>query len=148
MYTFQDYHIFWTIRWQAHLKLLSHLKPIYVVNGVIYLTASYNFFVNRPLCYVINQQPLQWAVYVVPRITTDHITLQGFWLHWHTESNTHTTFILFYYCLADRHVWQIKLTCMYGNPREFNLSDYNPSYVIWVLLYLMRFIIWCTLCLK
>jgi len=27
---------------------IFHLGPIYVVNGAIYLIASYHFFVNRP----------------------------------------------------------------------------------------------------
>jgi len=40
------------------------LNQFYVVNGAIYLIASYDCFVNRPSCCVINQQ-LQWPAYVV-----------------------------------------------------------------------------------
>jgi len=36
------------------------LDQFYVVYSAIYLTAAYNFFVNRPSCYAINQQ-LQWV---------------------------------------------------------------------------------------
>jgi len=32
-----------------------------VINGRIYVIASYDFIVNRPLCCVINQQHLQWV---------------------------------------------------------------------------------------
>jgi len=34
-------------------------KTVHRVNGAIYLIASYDIFVNRPSCYVINQQQLQ-----------------------------------------------------------------------------------------
>ena len=42
-------------------------KTNFVASGVIYLIASYDFFVNTPspLCYIINQQQLQFAAYVV-----------------------------------------------------------------------------------
>ena len=47
-----------------------------MVNGAIYVIASDDFFVNRPSCYVIHQQELQWAEYVVPRVArTYHIVL-------------------------------------------------------------------------
>jgi len=64
------------------LLVLSHLE-FYVVNGAIYLIASYDFIVNRTSSYyAINQQQLQWVAYVVPRVastysTTDRITLQS-----------------------------------------------------------------------
>jgi len=38
-----------------------------VVNRAIYSVASYDFFVARPSCYIINQQ-LQWAAYVVLKV--------------------------------------------------------------------------------
>jgi len=41
------------------------LNQFYVVNGVIHLIASYDFFVNRLSCCIIIQQQLQWAAYVV-----------------------------------------------------------------------------------
>jgi len=37
------------------------LKQFYVVSGAICLIATYDFFLNRPSCYAINQQQLQWA---------------------------------------------------------------------------------------
>ena len=40
-------------------------NQFYVVNDATYLIASYDFFVNRPSCCIINQQQLQWAAYVV-----------------------------------------------------------------------------------
>jgi len=63
-----------------------------VANGAIYLIASYNFFVNRPSCYAINQQQLQWAEYVVPRVASTARLLTSLA---HTESNMRTTFVLF-----------------------------------------------------
>jgi len=36
-----------------------------MVNGAIYLIASYDFFVDRPSCYIINQQQLKWTRYMV-----------------------------------------------------------------------------------
>jgi len=38
-----------------------------VVNGAIYLIASYDLFVNRP-SHALNQQQLQCSVYVVPKV--------------------------------------------------------------------------------
>jgi len=34
-------------------------KQFYVANDAVYLIASYDFFVNGPACYVMNQQQLQ-----------------------------------------------------------------------------------------
>jgi len=49
---------------------LSHLEPIACGKRYycIYFIAGYNFFVNRPSCYVIHQQQFQWEAYVVPRV--------------------------------------------------------------------------------
>ena len=47
----------------------------FMIYDAIYLIASYDSFVNRPSCCVINQQQLQWAAYVVPRVdSTYHIS--------------------------------------------------------------------------
>jgi len=82
------------------LIVFSHLEPILcVVNGAIYLIGRYNFIVYRPSCYVINQQQLQCAAYMVPRVaSTYHRSYYSNGLLntlAHTESNLHTTFILF-----------------------------------------------------
>ena len=43
-----------------NLVVISHLEPVLCGKQCcIYSIASYNFFVNRPLCFVINQQ--QWV---------------------------------------------------------------------------------------
>jgi len=42
-----------------NMLVLSHQYQIYVVNGAIYLIASWDCFLNTPSCYVINQQQLQ-----------------------------------------------------------------------------------------
>ena len=42
-----------------------------MVNGVIYLIASYDFCVKRPLCHVINEQQMQLAAYVVLRVASN-----------------------------------------------------------------------------
>jgi len=85
---------------------------LYMINGAIYSIASYNFFVNSPLCYVINQQQLQWAAHVVPWVASTYLnveahivlfreatahsfTLGGSWLHWHTPSHTHAQLLVY-----------------------------------------------------
>jgi len=77
----------------------------YVVNGAVYIISSWNYFVNRALSYVTNQRQLQWAAYVVPRVTStyrrSYFSVGLLTTMVHTESNMHTTIILFYSCLAD-----------------------------------------------
>jgi len=67
--------------------------------------------------YVINQQQLQSAAYVVQRVAKTHhkscYSMRLLIILTHTKSNMHTIFILFYLCLADQ-------ACV---------TDYTPSYV-------------------
>jgi len=129
-----------------------------VVNHAIYLIASYDFVLNRLSCYIINQQQLQWTVYVVPRVaTTYHITPPGSWLHWCTLNQTRAQlyFILFVSSGLDMYHRLNPLIC---NDR-FNSQlatlaigsycervEYSLTYL--VLLHLMRLAIRCTLCMK
>jgi len=66
-----------------------------VAIGAIYLIASYNYFVNRPLCYEINQQQLQWTAQVVSWVPSLYLNIEAqiFLLTTltHTKSNTRTT---------------------------------------------------------
>jgi len=47
--------------WMWLCFLIYNQLYVVLVNGAIYLIATYNCLVNKPSCYVINQQKLQLA---------------------------------------------------------------------------------------
>jgi len=52
------------------LVVLSHLEVI-LCGKWYYLTfLVVDLFTNKPLCHIINQQQMQWVVYVVPRVVS------------------------------------------------------------------------------
>jgi len=65
----------------------------------IYSIASCDFFVNTPLCNVINQQQLKWATHVVPWLAhasmlkhRSYYSMRLLTALAHTKWNTHTAF--------------------------------------------------------
>ena len=67
-----------------------------MVSCGIYLIVRHHFIVNRLSCCIINQQQLQWAVYMVLRVaSTYYRSYYSIWLLTtlaHTKSILHTTF--------------------------------------------------------
>jgi len=71
-----------------------------VENGAVYLIACCDYFVSRPRCYVINQQRLQRAVNVLPRVASNYSRSYYSTKHLTTLAHTNQTRAqLLFYCI-------------------------------------------------